>query len=83
MLIEFITEKWEKSNTFLGMGSSNAENNNNNDSYSYLQKNDLTYINYINRAPKGAFNIQRIVQPLRSIKKLETIINIKSNFGRY
>ena len=41
----------------LEMGSSNAENNNNNDSYSYLQKNDLTYINYINQAPKGASNI--------------------------
>ena len=83
MLIEFITEKWGKKQHILGMGNSNAENNNNNDSYSYLQQNDLTYINYINRAPKGAFNIQRIAQPLRSIKKLETIINIKSNFRCY
>ena len=57
-----------------------TENNNNNDFYSYLQKNDLTYINYINQAPKGASNIQGIAQLLRSIKKLETIINIKSNF---
>ena len=64
----------------LEMGSSNAENNNNNDFYSYLQKNDLTYINYINQTPKGASNMQRIAQLLRSIKKLETIINIKSNF---
>ena len=67
----------------LVMGSSNAENNNNNDFYSYLQKNDLTYINYINQTPKGASNMQRIAQLLRSIKKLETIINIKSNFRRY
>ena len=65
------------------MGSSNAENNNNNDFYSYLQKNDLTYINYINQTPKGASNMQRIAQLLRSIKKLETIINIKSNFRSY
>ena len=67
----------------LVMGSSNAGNNNNNDFYSYLQKNDLTYINYINQTPKGASNMQRIAQLLRSIKKLETIINIKSNFRRY
>ena len=67
----------------LEMGSSNAENNNNNDFYSYLQKNDLTYINYINQTPKGASNMQRIAQLLRSIKKLETIINIKSNFRSY
>ena len=39
------------------MGSSNIENNNNNDFYSYLQNNDLTYINYINQTPKGASNI--------------------------
>ena len=65
------------------MGSSNAENNNNNDSYSYIQKNDLAYINYINQAPKAASNMQEIAQLLRSIKKLETIINIKSNFRRY
>ena len=65
------------------MGSSNTENNNNNDFYSYLQKNDLTYINYINQTPKGASNMQRIAQLLRSIKKLETIINIKSNFRSY
>ena len=44
----------------LWMGSSNTENNNNNDFYSYLQKNDLTYINYINQTPKGASNMQRI-----------------------
>ena len=67
----------------LEMGSSNAENNNNNDFYSYLQKNDLTYINYINQTPKGASNMQRTAQLLRSIKKLETIINIKSNFRSY
>ena len=65
------------------MGSSNAENNNNNGSYYYLQKNDLTYINYINQAPNGASNIQESAQLLRSIKKLETIINIRSNFRRY
>ena len=80
MLIEFITEKWEKSNTFLGMGSSNAENNNNNDSYSYLQKNDLTYINYISQAPKGASDIQGMSDApctcpaLAQHKELETII---------
>ena len=83
MLIEFITEKWEKKQNILGMGSSNTENNNNNDFHSYLQKYDLTYINYINQAPKGAPNIQGIGQLLCSIKKLETIINIKSNFRRY
>ena len=65
------------------MGSSNAENNNNNDSYSYLQKNDLTYINCINQAPKGASNVQGIAQLLRSIEKLKIIINIKSNFHHY
>ena len=54
MLIEFITEKWGKKQHILGMGSSNAENNNNNDFYSYLQKNDLTYINYINQTPKSS-----------------------------
>ena len=67
----------------LGIGSSNTENNNNYDFYSYLQKNDLTYINYMNQRPKGASNMQRITQLLRSIKKLETIINIKSNFRSY
>ena len=36
-----------------GMGSSNTENNNNSDFYSYLQKNDQTYINHINQTPKG------------------------------
>ena len=65
------------------MGSSNAEYNNNNDSFSDLQKNDLTYINYINQAPKGASDIQGIAQLLRSIEKLKTIINIKSNFHHY
>ena len=53
------------------MGSSNIENNNKNDFYSYLQNNDLTYINYINQTPKGASNIQRITQLSRGIKKLE------------
>ena len=57
MLIEFITEKWGKKQQILGMGNSNSQNNNNNDSYSYLQKNDLTYINYINQGPKGTSNI--------------------------
>ena len=57
-----------KKQHILGMGSSNAEKNNNNDSYSYLQKNDLTYINYINQAPKEASDIQGIAQLLRSIK---------------
>ena len=56
-----------------------TQNNNNNDFYFDLQKNDLTYISYINQAPKGASNIQGIAQFLSSIKKLETIINIKSN----
>ena len=65
------------------MGSSNIENYNNNNFYSYLQKNDLSYTYYINHTPKGASNMQRIVQLLHSIKKLETIINIKSNFRRY
>ena len=53
------------------MGRSNIENNNKNDFYSYLQNNDLTYINYINQTPKGASKIQRITQLSRSIKKLE------------
>ena len=65
------------------MGSSNAEKNNNNDSYSYLQKNDLAYINYINQVPKGASNIQGITQLLRSMEKLKAIISIKSNFHHY
>ena len=64
------------------MGSSNTENYNNN-FYFYLQKNDLPYTYYINQAPKGALNMQRIAQLLRNIKKLETIINIKSNFRHY
>ena len=72
-----------KKQHILGMGSSNAENNKNNDFYSYLQNNDLTYINNINQAPKGAPNIQAIAQLLHGIKKLETIIDIKSNFRRY
>ena len=72
-----------KKQHILGMGSSNAENNNNNDFYSYLQKNDLRYINNINQGPKGASSIQAIAELLRGIKKLETIINIKSNFRRY
>ena len=67
----------------LGMGSSNTENNNNNVFYSYLQKNDQTYINYINQAPEGAYNTQRIAQLLRSIQKLEMFIKIKSNFRTY
>ena len=83
MLIEFITEKWEKKATHFGMGSSNTENSNNSDFYSYLQKNDLTYMNYINQTPKSASNIRGIAQLLRSIKKLETIVNIKSNFRHY
>ena len=72
-----------KKQHILGMGGSNAENNKNNDFYSYLQKNDLTYINNINQALKRAPSIQAIAQLLRGIKKLETIINIKSNFRRY
>ena len=57
------------------MANSNAENNNNNDSYSYVQKNVLTYINHINQAPKEASNMG-ITQLLHSIKSIETIINI-------
>ena len=72
-----------KKQHILGMGSSNTENNNNNDFYSYLQKNDLTYIKYINQTPKRASNMQRIAQLLRSIKKFEIIINIKSNVRHY
>ena len=53
-----------KKQHILGMGSSNAENNHNN-FYSYLQKNDLTYINYISQAPKGASNIQGIKSSFR------------------
>ena len=41
------------------------------------------HINYINQAPEGASDIQEIAQLLRSIKKLETIINIKNNFRSY
>ena len=85
MLIEFITEtggKKSKLKHILGTGSSNTENYNNN-FYSYLQKNDLSYTYYINQTPKGASNMQRIAQLLRSIRKLETINNIKSNFRLY
>ena len=72
--------KKEKIKHILGMGSSSAENYNNNDFYSYLQKSDLTYSYYISQTPKGASNMQRIAQILGSIKKLETVINIKVNF---
>ena len=65
------------------MGSSNTENYNNNHFYSYLQKNDLSYTYYIDQTPKGASNMQGIAQLLRSIKKLERIIKIESNFRRY
>ena len=56
MLIEFIAKNRKKKQFvhILGMGISNTENNNKNDFYSYLQKNYLTYINYINQTPKGA-----------------------------
>ena len=83
VLIEFITEKSEKKQHILGMGSSNTENSNNSNFYSYLKKNDLAYMNYINQTSKSASNIRGIAQLLRSMKKLETIINIKSNFRRY
>ena len=65
------------------MGSSSTENYNNNHFYSYLQKNDLSYTYYINQTPKDASNMQRIAQLFRNIKKLVTIINIKSIFRRY
>ena len=76
MLIEFILklDKKEQIKHILGTESSNTKNYNNNDSYSYIQKNDLTFTYYINQTPKGAFNMRRIAQFLRSIKKLETII---------
>ena len=83
VLLEFITEKSEKKQHILGMGSSNTENSNNSNFYSYLKKNDLAYMNYINQTSKSASNIRGIAQLLRSMKKLETIINIKSNFRRY
>ena len=73
----------KKVKQFFGMGSWNTKNNDNNDFYSYLQKNDLTYINYINQTPKSASNMQRIAQLLRSIKKFEIIINIKSDVRHY
>ena len=82
MLIEFITEIGKKA-THFGDGKFKRRNSNSNDSYSYLQKNDLKYINCINQAPKGASNFQGIAQLLRSIEKLKTIINIKSNFHHY
>ena len=69
----------EKKQHILEMGSSDAENNNNNDSYTYLEKNDLTYINDINQVPKHSGNRPALAQH----KKLETIINIKSNFRPY
>ena len=72
--------KKEEIKHILGMGSSSAENYNNNDFYSYLQKSDLTYSYYISQTPKGASNMQRIAQILGSIKKLETVINMKVNF---
>ena len=85
MLLGFITEigKKEQIKHILGMGSSNTKNYNDNNFYSYLQKNDLIYTYYISQTLKGASHMQRIVQLLRSIKKLERIINIKSNFRRY
>ena len=46
-----------KKATHFGDGKFKRRNNNNNNSYSYLQKNDLTYINYINQTPKGMSNI--------------------------
>ena len=52
----------------LGMGSSNTDNYNDNN-YSYLQKNDPTYTYYINQTPKVAPNMQRLVKPLRRLKK--------------
>ena len=67
-----------KKQHILGMGSSNAENNNNNDSYSYLQKNDLTYINCIKRGVWHSGNRPALAQH----KELDTVINIKSNFHR-
>ena len=85
MLIEFIAEtggKKSKLKHILGMGSSNTENDNTN-FYSYLQKNDLSYTYHISQSPKGTSNMQRIAKLLRNIKKLETIINIKSNIRRY
>ena len=75
--------KKEQIKHIFGTGSSNTENYNNNDFYSCLQKNDLSYTYCIDQTPKGASNMQRIAQLLRSIKKLETIINIKNNFRRY
>ena len=81
MLIEFITEIGKKENIF-GLASSDIENCSDNNFYSYLQKNDQTYTHYINQAPKGSSNMQGIVQFLHGMEKLETIINIKSNFHR-
>ena len=86
MLIEFVTEnggKKEQIKHIFGMGSSNTKNYNNHDFYSCLQKNDLSSTYYIDQTPKGASNMQRIAQLLRSVKKSETIINIKNNFRRY
>ena len=71
----------------LGLGSSNTENFINNDFYILLTKEWTdTYILYqsydINQSPKAAPNMQRIAQLLHGMQKLETIINIKSNFRR-
>ena len=52
----------EKKQHILEMGSSDAENNNNNDSYTYLEKNDLTYINDINQVPKHSGNRPALAQ---------------------
>ena len=53
------------------MQSPNSENYNNNGFYFYLQKNDLSYIYYINQTAKGASNMQRIApQPTFTCSKL-------------
>ena len=71
----------------LGLGSSNTENYNNSDFYILHTKEwTETYIlyqsYYINQSPKAAPNMQRITQLLHGMQKLDTIINIKSNFRR-
>ena len=89
MLIEFITEirKKEKFKHILGMGSSSTENYESNDFNSFYKRmtciNILYQLYYINPTTKGASNMHRIAQILRSIKKLETVININGNFRRF
>ena len=64
------TDKKEEIKNILELGSSNTENYNNNDLYSYLKRitwHILHQSYYINKTPKGASNMQWIVQLLNGM----------------